>query len=198
MIKDSIRNALAASGLLLAAVSAHAQAGSHMDDMGSNSTRMGWYVDFASTSPHYSEPSFTFPGTPAPVKYHVLQLNGFGGANAGVCFDISTAHPDFVPGATADTRIWYYNGTANTYMVLNDDAGGNPYSYFSHGKVYLYGANAYMLLYVASFNATVSDNYNTAQFKIYAQRQNLTEAQCTTGNGGVPWVMYKNGVTTHF
>ncbi len=196
MRKDSFRNALGAASLLFAAVSAHAQAGSDMSDMGNNSTRFGWYVDFASTSPHYSEPSFTFPGTSAPVKYHALELLSFASSPA-VCFEVWTTHPDLIPAGTADTRIWYYNGTTGTYEVLNDDItpGSN---YFSHGMVYLAGANAYMNLYVASYNSTASDMYNTAQFKIYALRENLTEAQCTTGNGGVPWVKYKNGVTSHY
>jgi hypothetical protein len=197
MIKESFQKLLGAACLMFMGVSAHAQAGSHMDDMGSNSTRFGWYVDFASTSPHYSEPSFTFTGTNAPVKYHFLQLNTFSGVNASVCFDIMTTHPDFLPASTADTRIWYNNLTTGNYEVLNDDItpGSN---FFSHGKVYLAGSNAFLNMYIASFNSTQSDNYNTAQFKVYAQRQNLTEAQCTTGNGGIPWVKYKNGVTSHY
>jgi hypothetical protein len=198
MIKNSFRNALGAASLLLLGVSAHAQSGSAMDDYGGNEARFGWYVDFAATTTagHYAEPTFTFPGTAAPVKYHFLQLNSFT-SNAAACFDISTNHPDGLPGVTADTRIWYWNGTANTYMVLNDDIqpGSN---YFSHGMVYLSGSNAFMNLYIASYNSTQSDNYNTAQFKVYAMRRNLTEAQCTTGNGGVPWVMFKNGVVSHY
>jgi hypothetical protein len=197
MIKASFRKkALGAACLLFLGVSAHAQMGSHMDDMGSNSTRFGWYVDFAATNGHYTEPSFAFPASANPVKYHFLQVNSFSGA-AAVCFEIVTTHPDFIPASTADTRIWYYNLTTSAYEVLNDDMvpGSN---YFSRGMVYLSGANAFMNLYVASFNSTASDNYNTAQFKIYATRQNLTQAQCTTGNGGIPWVMYKNGVTSHY
>lgn len=200
MFKNSIRNALGAACLSFLGVCAHAQSGTFVTDPFSNTatTSFNWYVDFAANTlaSHYSEPTFTFTGTPAPVKYHSLQLTGYS-PGAAVCYDIGTGHPEFVPGAVvADTRIWYFNPNTQTWMVLNDDiAPGNLYS---RGMVYLSGQLTNLVLRVASFTNIQSETYMLAHFQIGLLRQtNKTEAQCTTGNGGVPWVKYKDGVITH-
>ena len=180
---------LGAACMLALGVSAQAQTASIWDNFGTNDNRFGWYVDFAATTiaGHFSEPIGSIAGG-AAVKYHMFRLITQSTSDAG-CFDILTQHPDFVPAGTADTRIWYRNGAGND-QVLNDDYGGTT---FSHGKAYLSGSNALIDFKIAAY----SPNHNTAHFKVYVNRTNATEAACTTGNGGVPWVKWKNGVITN-
>lgn len=179
---------LGAAALLILGAPAMAQPGSHMDHQSSTETRMGWYVDFASTTiaGHSSEPTFTLGG--ANVKAHMLQVkaNGYTGP---ACYDIITAHPDFIPGATADTRIWFLNMNTNNYEVLNDDWNGTT---FSSARIFLNGGNAFVNLRVAAYSTA----WNTAHFKIYLTRNNTAEATCTTGSGK-KWVKYVNGVMSN-
>jgi hypothetical protein len=178
---------LGAAFMLALGVSAHAQSGTIIDNFGSTDTRMGWYVDFASTSPgHFSEPTTTLAGS--VVKYHIFRVITQSTSDAA-CFDIATAHPDFVPAATADTRIWFANQTTGLDQVLNDDFGG---ALFSRGRVWLSGSNPFVDMKIAAYNPT----WNTAHFKVYVDRLPLSEAACTTTNGGIPWVKNKAGVFT--
>lgn len=190
MISRSIEKTLklGAACVLALGVSAHAQSGTIIDNFGSTDTRMGWYVDFASTttSDHFSEPTTTLAGS--VVKYHIFRVITQSTSDAA-CFDIATAHPDFVPAATADTRIWFFNQNTSTDQVLNDDFGG---TLFSHGRIWLSGSNPFVDLKIAAYSPT----WNTAHFKVYVDRLPLTEAACTTGNGGIQWVKNKDGVFT--
>lgn len=180
---------IGAAFALAIGASAQAQTATIWDNFGVNNNRFGWYVDFAATTiaGHFAEPTGVIGGG-AAVKYHFFRLITQGTADAG-CWDISTQHPDFIPAATADTRIWYRNQAGND-QVLNDDFGGTT---FSHGKAYLVGQNALIDFKIAAYSSA----HNTAHFKVYVTRTNATEAACTTGNGGTPWVKWKNGVITN-
>lgn len=179
---------LGAAFLLAIGAPAMAQSGSRMDNSGTTETRQAWYVDFAASTiaGHSAEPTFNLGGI--NVKAHMLQVYN-NGTNGAACFDVSTSPPDFLPGATADTRIWFLNTVTNAYQVLNDDFGG---SFFSAGRIYLVGSTAFVNLRVAAYDA---DN-NADHFRINLTRNNLTEANCTTGSGK-PWVKYINGVMTN-
>ncbi len=179
---------LGAACLLALGAPVMAQPGSHMDHQSSTETRMGWYVDFAATTiaGHSAEPIVTLGG--ANVKAHLLQVkaNGYTGP---ACYDISTTNPDFIPGATADTRIWFWNANTGNYEVLNDDWNGSTYS---TGRIFLNGGNAFVNLRVAAYSTV----WNSAHFKIYLTRNNTGEASCTTGSGK-KWVKYVNGVMSN-
>jgi hypothetical protein len=179
---------LGAAFIVAMSTAAMAQSGSRMDNQGSTITRQAWYVDFAATTiaGHSAEPTFSLGG--ANVKAHMLQVYN-NGTNTAACFDVSTSAPDFIPAATADTRIWFWNANSNAYEVLNDDFGGGT---FSAGRIYLVGSNAFVNLRVAAFSTA----WNTAHFRINLTRNNITEASCTTGSGK-KWVKHINGVMTN-
>jgi hypothetical protein len=182
---------LAAACLLAAGASVHAQSGSavFLQSPSSNETRFNYYTDWASTTiaGHVSEPTGTFGGN-SGLKYTFFQFNQQSGTFSGACFDIYTTHPDFLPSDVADTRIWV--DTPSGLVSINDDYAG---TLFSHARVWMSGANAFVNMYIAAF----STGHNQDHFATYVSAKvPLSESACTDGQTTIGWAKYKNGVLT--
>src|SRR4051812_5796786 len=184
---------LAVACLLTMGAAAHAQ---NQDNMINNNATNDWtrwsYVDFATTTigGHSDNPTSTFSGQ-AGIKYRFLQLDNGGLIGNQQCFEVFTSHPFFLPGATADTRIWIVSGLGSWAAPrgLNDDYGG---SLFSSARVWLKGApSSFVNLAVAAF----STGWNTAQLALAVRQVPANEADCTT-NQAQPWVKVINGNMT--
>jgi len=169
---------------------ARAQSGSSVTNEGSPSTRFDWYTDFASTTilGHRSDPTDTFGGS-SGLKYTPLTLRQQSGVHDDACFEVVTAHPDFIPGDIADTRIWYLNFNTDKTESLNDDSGGGL---FSRARVFLSGYNSFVSLKIAAY----SSYWNKAHFKIIVTRLPLSESACTSGQATIAWVKVIDGVMT--
>jgi hypothetical protein len=194
MFKFSIHRSLglAASCLLAAGVSVHAQTGSDvfLQSPYNNETRFSYYTDWASTTiaGHYSEPTGTFGGV-SGLKYTFFQFNQQSGTFPGACFEIATTHPDFVPGATADTRLWISAG--GSLVSINDDHGGTT---FSRARVWLSGANAFVNMYIAAYSTVHNQEHFCTRV---TARLPLSESACTHGQTTIGWAKYKDGVLTY-
>ena len=179
---------LSVACVLALALSLHAAPDSYWTSWGSGEWAHGHYVDFGSwtISDHKTYNTFTFNASQPNVKYHPLQIHS---SEDGNCLEIATSHPEFYPGAVADTRIWFWNQNTNAYQSLNDDYNG---SRFSRGRIYVKGSNSFVNTYIAAYNSS----HNSDHFDLDVMRLNLTESACTTGQTTVPWVKSVNGVMT--
>lgn len=170
---------------------AHAQ---NSEVMRNNNLAGDWsrwsYVDFGTTTiaGHANHPTGTFGGV-GGLKYKSLQLDGGNLISGQQCFEVFTAAPTFLPGVTADTRIWITSHLGSpTPRPLNDNSNGT----FSAARVWLKGApGSYVNLAVAAKNA----GWNTMHFNLVVRQLPLTEASCTTGQAK-PWVKVINGTMT--
>jgi len=164
-----------------------AQTGSMLQFSANGEYRYERYVDLAAAPGlgHAPVPDFIPDVEGAGATRYVPVVLDNSNFSSSWCFDISTTHPDFVPNETADTRIWV-DMEDGTFRGLNDDFGG---SLFSHGRVFLKGGGPGVAARVTLLLSVFDEGWNDAHFAVFVSRQNLTQAQCTTDQAAIPYVV---------
>src|SRR5262249_9348283 len=176
-----------------------AQTGSMLQFNANGEYRYERYVDLAAVPGpgHAPVPDFIPDVEGAGITRYLPVVLDNSGFSSSWCFEISTTHPDFVPNEVADTRLWV-DMEDGTFRGLNDDFGG---SLFSRGRVFLKGGGAGVPARVTVLVSVFNDGWNDSQFAVFVERKNLTQAQCSTDQATIPYVVATakaQGTTTTF
>jgi hypothetical protein len=140
------------------------------------------YINFYTSSPAGTDgyEAFPFDGGTTNLKYYNYEISIPSGTG---CYQVETMpYSDLT---NFDTRIWtHFHG----YKSIDDDSGVGA---GSKARIWLSG-NSWLVLFVAAKNAFA----NTTRFEFKANKLNLGEAACTTGQS-LPWVKSVNGIPTY-